>query len=103
MGRQSKKCEKFSFKRAFGVTDGGAQNALYGQPVLHINCNGFFEVENCRGIIQYDINHLKLDMGRQAVTIEGEGIQVDTFQKADHCQGNIVFALLFGKGEMKHA
>ena len=99
MGRQNKKCEKLSFKRAFGVTDGGAQNALYGQPVLHINCNGFFEVENCRGIIQYDINHLKLDMGRQAVTIEGEGIQVDTFQKKLITVRGTLFSLCFSEKE----
>lgn len=91
--------ERFSWKRAFGVGARSAQEALYGQPVLHINCNGFFEIENCRGIIRYDLNHLELDMGKQRVVIEGEEIRVNTFQKKLITVSGILFSLRFSEKE----
>ena len=99
MRRRSGRREHFSFKRAFGIGQ-PIQQVLYGQPVLHINCNGFFEIENCRGMIRYDANHLELDMGKHRVTIEGEKIQVDTFQKKLITVSGNLFSLCFSeKGE----
>lgn len=91
--------ESFSWKQAFGIGARTAQEALYGQPMLHINCNGFFEIENCHGIIRYDVNHLELDMGKQRVVIEGEGICVDTFQKKLITVSGTLFSLCFSNEE----
>ncbi|WP_367924961.1 YabP/YqfC family sporulation protein [uncultured Ruthenibacterium sp.] len=99
MKRRSRKQEGFSIKRAFGIGTHPAQDALYGQPILHINCNGFFEVENCRRIVRYDLNHLELDMGTCFVTIEGEDIRVHTFQKKLITVSGILLSLRFSDKE----
>lgn len=49
---------------------------FYAQPVLHINCHGQVQVENCREILFYDDSRIQLDMGRWDVTLYGDGLEL---------------------------
>lgn len=81
MRRKKKPGERYSFRRAMGFGTQTVQTVLYGRPVLHVDCGGALEIENCRSILQYDAEKLKLDMGELSVTIEGNELVVDTYQK----------------------
>ena len=74
------------------------QTVLYGRPVLHVDCGGALEIENCRSILQYDAEKLKLDMGELSVTIEGNELVVDTYQKTLITVRGQVFSIHFGYG-----
>ena len=49
---------------------------FYAQPMLHINCYGQVQVENCREILLYDSSQIRLDMGRWEVTLYGDGLEL---------------------------
>ena len=49
---------------------------FYAQPMLHINCYGQVQVENCREILLYDSSQIRLDMGRWDVTVYGDGLEL---------------------------
>lgn len=49
---------------------------FYKQPILHINCEGEIQVENCRGVLEYTTEHLKLDMGRWDADIWGTDLKL---------------------------
>ena len=49
---------------------------FYAQPMLHINCYGQVQVENCREILLYDSSQIQLDMGRWEVTLYGDGLEL---------------------------
>ena len=49
---------------------------FYAQPMLHINCRGQVQVDNCREILLYDSNQIRLDMGRWEVTLCGDGLEL---------------------------
>lgn len=49
---------------------------FYAQPMLHINCLGQVQVENCREILLYDSSQIRLDMGRWDVTVYGDGLEL---------------------------
>ena len=88
MRRKKKPGERYSFRRAMGFGTQTVQTVLYGRPVLHVDCGGALEIENCRSILQYDAEKLKLDMGELSVTIEGNELVVDTYQKrSSRCEG----------------
>ena len=70
MRRKKKPGERYSFRRAMGFGTQTVQTVLYGRPVLHVDCGGALEIENCRSILQYDAEKLQLDMGELSVTIE---------------------------------
>ena len=59
---------------------------------------GALEIENCRSILQYDAEKLKLDMGELSVTIEGNELVVDTYQKTLITVRGQVFSIHFGYG-----
>lgn len=54
MRRKKKPGERYSFRRAMGFGTQTVQTVLYGRPVLHVDCGGALEIENCRSILQYD-------------------------------------------------
>ena len=64
----------------------------------HVDCGGALEIENCRSILQYDAEKLKLDMGELSVTIEGNELVVDTYQKTLITVRGQVFSIHFGYG-----
>ena len=47
---------------------------FYGRGVLHLDCAGGMEVENCRGVLKYTDDTVELDMGRQRLCVRGEGL-----------------------------
>lgn len=49
---------------------------FYAQPMLHINCRGQVQVENCREILLYDSDCIQLDMGHWNVTLYGDGLEL---------------------------
>lgn len=49
-------------------------------------------------ILQYDAEKLKLDMGELSVTIEGNELVVDTYQKTLITVRGQVFSIHFGYG-----
>lgn len=98
MRRKKKPGERYSFRRAMGFGTQTVQTVLYGRPVLHVDCGGALEIENCRSILQYDAEKLKLDMGELSVTIEGNELVVDTYQKMLITVRGQVFSIHFGYG-----
>lgn len=99
MRRKKRPGERYSFRRALGFGTQTVQTALYGHPVLHVDCGGGLEIENCRGILQYDAEKLKLDMGKINVTVEGDGLVVDTYRKTMITVHGRVFSIHFSGGE----
>ena len=51
-----------------------ASAGFYGRGVLHLDCAGGMEVENCRGVLKYTDDTVELDMGRQRLCVRGEGL-----------------------------
>lgn len=55
---------------------------FYQQPVLHINCYGQIEVENCQKIVSYNEQMIKLDMGHWEITLFGDELVLCAVSKA---------------------
>lgn len=98
MRRRKKRGERYSLRQAMGMVAQPVRAALYGAPALHAVCGGALEIENCRGILQYDAQRLRLDMGAWTVTIEGDGLTVEQFQKSMMTVRGNVFSVHFGTG-----
>lgn len=49
---------------------------FYRQPILHINCQGQVEIENCRRILGYDSQCIRLDMGSWQVCLFGKNLRL---------------------------
>lgn len=98
MRRAKKRGERYSFRQAMGLAAQPVRAVLYGRPTLHAECGGAVEIENCRGILQYDAQRLRLDMGQWTVTIEGDGLVVENYQKAMMTVRGQVFSVHFGYG-----
>lgn len=58
------------------------QPGFYHQPILHINCQGQIEVENCKEILLYNEQAVKLDMGHWEITLFGNELELCTVGKA---------------------
>lgn len=95
MRRKKKAAERFSARQAMGLSFQQTSALLYGRPMLHINCSGSLEVENCRGILAYDEEKLKLNMGDLCVQIEGDGLMIDTYSKKLITIHGRIFAIKF--------
>lgn len=48
------------------------------QPMVHINCRGGMEIENCDGVVEYGQEHICLKMGRHRVCVYGEQLTITT-------------------------
>ena len=96
--KAKKRGERYSFRQAMGLVAQPVQTVLYGKPALHAECGGALEIENCRGILQYDAQRLRLDMGQWTVTIEGDGLVVENYQKTMMTVRGQVFSVHFGYG-----
>ena len=75
MRRKKKPGERYSFRRAMGFGTQTVQTVLYGRPVLHVDCGGAL-----------------------GVTIEGNELVVDTYQKTLITVRGQVFSIHFGYG-----
>lgn len=49
---------------------------FYRQPILHINCYGQIEIENCKEILQYNQQEICLDMGLWKVALFGDCLEL---------------------------
>lgn len=58
------------FKRLVGQPPAG----FYRRPILHIQCGGLVEVEECKGVLLYDENQIRLDMGGWQVSLYGDDL-----------------------------
>ncbi len=101
--RRKKKCrEAYSVRRAFGFGMQEISQTLYGRPALHLECGGTAEIENCRGILQYDDRNLKLDMGNMWMLLEGDGLVVETYRQSRITVRGRIFSVRFGgEGEQR--
>ncbi len=100
MRRKKKYKEAYSVRRAFGFGIQQIAPLLYGKPILHLECGGKAEIENCKGILQYDDRKLKLDMGNMWLLLEGDDLRVETYRES--CltiRGRIFSVRLGGEGE----
>ena len=82
MRKKRKRGTAASPGKVFCLSAKQAQAALAAQPLVHLDCRGRLQVENCRGILLYSENAIELDMGAAQVRIEGDGLVMDTYQKA---------------------
>lgn len=98
MRRKTKRGEPYSFRRAMGFVERPVQTALYGRPALHADCGGSLEIENCRGILQYNAEKLRLDMGEWSVVVEGDGLVIDNYQRSLMTVRGRIFSIQFGYG-----
>lgn len=55
---------------------------LYRQPVLHVNCSGLVEVEGCCAVLLYDAQQIKLDLGRWQVSLFGDELTLEAFNRS---------------------
>lgn len=46
------------------------------QPLVHINCNGWIEIENCGGISEYGVQKIVFRLGRRGVAVMGEDLMI---------------------------
>lgn len=58
------------------------QPGFYHQPVLHINCRGQIEVENCKEILLYNEEAVRLDMGHWEISLFGNELELCSMGRA---------------------
>ncbi|MEG1381642.1 MAG: YabP/YqfC family sporulation protein [Ruthenibacterium sp.] len=95
MPKRQKHTPPFSLSKAFGFTDHTLQEALYRQPMVHLNCNGALVIENYKQIITYQPEQIRLDMGKIVLQIEGDALVMDTLQKTCITVHGNLFAVRF--------
>lgn len=52
---------------------------FYSRPVLHWDCGGALEVENCRTVLEYTSERVRLDLGSRQVQVLGDGLCLGGF------------------------
>ncbi|HIZ31558.1 MAG TPA: YabP/YqfC family sporulation protein [Candidatus Fournierella merdipullorum] len=68
--RAKRESPKAYFKRLVGQPPAG----FYRRPILHIQRGGLVEVEGCKGVLLYDENRIRLDMGGWQVSLYGDDL-----------------------------
>lgn len=102
MRRKKKWKESCSVRRMFGFGMQEVSSVLYGKPALHLECGGRTEIENCKGILEYDTEKIKLDMGNMWMLLEGDDLIVDTYRKSCITVRGRIFAVRFGGEGERH-
>lgn len=76
---------------------------FYRQPILHINCYGQIEIENCKEILRYNEQEICLDMGLWTVSLFGDSLELCNASKGQLLLRGRVFRTEFsyGKAEEK--
>lgn len=74
---------KKSIRHPRSVGEGSLHRLLNGdiltdlmQPVLHVNCRGCIDVENCSRVLEYTPQRIRLQLSEQIVTIEGDALAI---------------------------
>ena len=68
--RAKRESPKAYFKRLVGQPPAG----FYRRPILHIQRGGLVEVEGCKGVLLYEENQIRLDMGGWQVSLYGDDL-----------------------------
>ena len=55
--------------------------ALYTDAMIHINCAGTVQIDNCKGILLYNENAVELDMGKTRLQLAGDELTLETVEK----------------------
>ena len=79
--KQRSKKQKQSIRASLKQLVGQPGTGFYRQPMLHINCHGQIEVENCKQILFYNEQMLRLDMGRWEISLYGDELELRTVSK----------------------
>ena len=61
---------------------GQPEPGFYHQPVLHINCRGQIEVENCKEILLYNEEVVRLDLGHWEISLFGNELELCSMGRA---------------------
>ena len=85
-----KKIREHTFKNIIaGIRPPSAE--LYAGSNVIINSYGGVQIEDCKGITQYNENYVEVDMGRCKLRISGDEITLEQLTKKDIAiQGKIV-------------
>lgn len=91
--------EKLSCKQKFLSR---LPEGFYKQPILHINCTGEVTVENCKAVLEYEAQKLRLDMGSWDAAIWGDDLKlVGLGGSLLRVKGTVFKTELFYKGKEK--
>ncbi len=75
---------------------------FYTRPVLHWDCGGALEVENCRTVVEYTSEQIRLDLGSCQVQILGDGLCLGGFTgRSLLIRGTIIRIELSEEGQEK--
>lgn len=54
---------------------------FYRRSILHIQCGGALEVENCRAVLECTEERMRLQMARCEVVLTGENLQLESLNR----------------------
>jgi len=54
---------------------------LYSRPLLHIDCRGAVQIDNCKGILLYNETAVEFAMGSTRVRLTGDALRLETVAK----------------------
>jgi hypothetical protein len=74
--RRKKQKTKESLKEALRNTFSVPEVFDLTQPLLHINCSGSLELENCGGILEYDAKRIVFRLKDRRVAVTGEAMTI---------------------------
>lgn len=72
---------------------------LYTDAMVHINCAGTVQIDNCKGILAYNENAVELDMGKLKLQLSGDDLVLETVEKGIILVRGQVFGLTFFYGD----
>ena len=78
---QKKRKKHFRLTALLADLTGFPPESLTDMPVLL--CRGTMEIltEGCRSVLEYDDARIRLDMGREILCVEGEGLTMSDFHR----------------------
>lgn len=93
MSRRKKPKEKLTqtAKSWFSMPPKG----FYQQPVIHMDCRGWMEIENCTKVLLYTQNEVEIEIGGQVVRIHGEELKLGELAGKNLFLQGIVFEIEF--------
>lgn len=91
----NKRREKINF---FKIDDGLSSGALgLSKPNIIFYGGSFMSVEGCKGIMEYGETVIKLNLGKESITISGEGLGIISLSEANLSISGKITAMEFCK------
>ena len=72
--------------------------SFYSGALLHIDCSGSLQVDNCKGILLYNENAVEFDMDTVRVRVSGDALALETVEKGILLLRGRIFRLDFFYG-----